>query len=89
MTGMIRSRFGNHVPDILDCLAQLSNDEVPTPPKIARSMLDLLPPAVWSNPDYKWLDPCCKSVHTIRTDQKREQALLYKSGKTRKSHTSL
>ena len=27
------------VPDILDCLAQLSNDEVPTPPKIARSML--------------------------------------------------
>ena len=66
MTGMIRSRFGNHVPDILDCLAQLSNDEVPTPPKIARSMLDLLPPAVWSNPDYKWLDPCCKSGVFLR-----------------------
>jgi site-specific DNA-methyltransferase (adenine-specific) len=63
---MIRSRFGNHVPDILDCLAQLSNDEVPTPPKIARSMLDLLPPAVWSNPDYKWLDPCCKSGVFLR-----------------------
>lgn len=66
MTGLIQSRFGNHVPDILDCLAQLSNDEVPTPPKIARSMLELLPPAVWSNSHYKWLDPCCKSGVFLR-----------------------
>ena len=55
-----------HVPDILDCLAQLSNDEVPTPPKLARAMLDLLPEDVWSNPDYKWLDPCCKSGAILR-----------------------
>ena len=55
-----------HVPDILDCLAQLSNDEVPTPPKLARAMLDLLPADVWSNPDYKWLDPCCKSGAILR-----------------------
>jgi site-specific DNA-methyltransferase (adenine-specific) len=55
-----------HVPDILDCLAQLSNDEVPTPPKLARAMLDLLPKEVWSNPDYKWLDPCCKSGAILR-----------------------
>jgi site-specific DNA-methyltransferase (adenine-specific) len=55
-----------HVPDILDCLAQLSNDEVPTPPKLARAMLDLLPTEVWSNPDYKWLDPCCKSGAILR-----------------------
>lgn len=56
----------DHIPDILDCLAQLSNDEVPTPPKLARTMLDLLPADVWSNPDYKWLDPGCKSGVFLR-----------------------
>jgi site-specific DNA-methyltransferase (adenine-specific) len=66
MTGALHRRFGNHVPDILDCLAQLSNDEVPTPPKVARSMLDLLPAEVWTNPDYKWLDPACKSGVILR-----------------------
>lgn len=66
MTGVLHRRFGNHVPDILDCLAQLSNDEVPTPPKIAQFMLDLLPPEVWTNPDYKWLDPCSKSGVFLR-----------------------
>ena len=55
-----------HIPDILDCLAQLSNDEVPTPPKLARAMLDLLPEEVWSNPAYKWLDPFCKSGVFLR-----------------------
>lgn len=54
------------VPDILDCLAQLSNDEVPTPPKLARAMLDLLPDDVWSEPDYRWLDPGCKSGIFLR-----------------------
>lgn len=59
-------RTGQHVPDILDCLAQLSNDEVPTPPELARSMLDLLPDHVWSQADYRWLDPCCKSGVFLR-----------------------
>lgn len=59
-------RTGQYVPDILDCLAQLSNDEVPTPPKLARAMLDILPDEVWSNPDYKWLDPFCKSGIFLR-----------------------
>ena len=57
---------GHHVPDILDCLAQLSNDEVPTPPKLARAMLDILPAEVWSEPDYRWLDPFCKSGVFLR-----------------------
>ena len=56
----------NHVPDILDCLAQLSNDEVPTPPKLAQAMLDLLPADVWTNPDLKWLDPFTKSGVFLR-----------------------
>lgn len=30
-------------PDILECLANLSSDEVFTPPEIANQMLDLLP----------------------------------------------
>lgn len=58
--------FREHVPDILDCLAQLSNDEVPTPPKLARAMLDLLPAGVWRKPDYRWLDPFCKSGVFLR-----------------------
>lgn len=66
MTGVLHRRFGNHVPDILDCLAQLSNDEVPTPPKVARAMLDILPTHVWSEPHYRWLDPCCKSGVFLR-----------------------
>lgn len=59
-------RKAHRIPDILDCLAQLSNDEVPTPPKLARAMLDLLPNKVWSKPDYKWLDPGCKSGVFLR-----------------------
>lgn len=63
---MTTSRFGQHVPDILDCLAQLSNDEVPTPPKLARAMLDLLPEEVWRRPDFTWLDPFSKSGVFLR-----------------------
>lgn len=63
---MTTTRFGQHVPDILDCLAQLSNDEVPTPPKLARAMLDLLPGEVWSTPDFVWLDPFSKSGVFLR-----------------------
>jgi len=59
-------RSGQHVPDILDCLAQLSNDEVPTPPKLARALLDILPDEVWGKVDYVWLDPFCKSGIFLR-----------------------
>ena len=30
-------------PDVLSCIANLSNDEVFTPPEVANAMLDLLP----------------------------------------------
>lgn len=60
------SRFTQHVPDILDCLAQLSNDEVPTSPKLACAMLDLLPEHVWHDPDYRWLNPFSKSGVFLR-----------------------
>ena len=38
------------VPDILDVIAALSSDAVPTPPLLARALLDLLPAEVWTNP---------------------------------------
>jgi site-specific DNA-methyltransferase (adenine-specific) len=55
-----------HIPDILDCLAQLSSDEVPTPPRLAESMFDLLPAEVWRDPALRWLDPGCKSGVFLR-----------------------
>jgi hypothetical protein len=61
-----RIRAGQHIPDILDCLAQLSNDEVPTPPKLARAVLDGLPDDVWGRDDYRWLDPFSKSGVFLR-----------------------
>ncbi|WP_454859579.1 Eco57I restriction-modification methylase domain-containing protein [Promicromonospora soli] len=61
-----RLRRRQHIPDILDCLAQLSNDEVPTPPTLARAMLDLLPDEVWHNPNLIWCDPFSKSGVFLR-----------------------
>jgi site-specific DNA-methyltransferase (adenine-specific) len=59
------------VPDILDVIAQLSSDEVPTPPLLARALLDLLPEDVWSKPDYRWLNPASKSGAILREAAKR------------------
>jgi site-specific DNA-methyltransferase (adenine-specific) len=64
-------RGQGHTPDILECLANLSSDEVFTPPEIANQMLDLLPDEVWSNPDLKWLDPACKTGVFLREAAKR------------------
>ena len=36
-------------PDILTCLANLSNDEVFTPPEVANAMLDLIPEDFWKD----------------------------------------
>lgn len=68
---MTALRERKHVPDILECLAQLSSDEVPTPPKLANAMLDLLPHEVWRDPDLRWLDPCSKSGVFLREIAKR------------------
>ena len=47
-------------PDILEVIADLSNDEVFTPPKVANAVLDLLPEEVWSDPTLRFLDPGCR-----------------------------
>lgn len=61
----------NYNPDVLSCLANLSNDEVFTPPEVANSMLDMLPSGLWSNPEARFLDPACKSGVFLREIAKR------------------
>ena len=51
----------NYNPDVLTCLANLSNDEVFTPPNIANQILDLLPSEIWRDKNATFLDPACKS----------------------------
>lgn len=61
----------NYNPDILSCLANLSSDEVFTPPEIANAMLDMLPQELFRSPDTKFLDPGCKSGVFLREIAKR------------------
>ncbi len=44
----------NYNPDVLSCLANLSSDEVFTPPALAGQMLDLLPPELWRDPNARF-----------------------------------
>jgi site-specific DNA-methyltransferase (adenine-specific) len=43
-------------PDVLNCLANLSNDEVFTPPEVVNNMLDMLPPHLFQSPDTTFLE---------------------------------
>ena len=58
-------------PDVLSCIANLSNDEVFTPPELANKMLDLLPQEIWRDPNATFLDPACKSGVFLREIAKR------------------
>lgn len=71
VTGQAELKSPQRVPDILDVIAALSSDAVPTPPVLARALLDILPSEVWSNPDYKWLDPATKSGSILRETARR------------------
>lgn len=62
-------------PDVLNCIANLSNDEVFTPPEFANRMLDSLAEAwasrngganIWSDSTVRFLDPCTKSGVFLR-----------------------
>lgn len=62
-------------PDVLTCIANLSNDEVFTPPDFANQMLDTLTDAwaashngenLWADPTVRFLDPCTKSGVFLR-----------------------
>lgn len=67
-------------PDVLTCIANLSNDEVFTPPEFANRMLDTLAEAwatshsganLWANPSVTFLDPCTKSGVFLREITRR------------------
>jgi hypothetical protein len=62
-------------PDVLTCIANLSNDEVFTPPEFASRMLDTVAEAwaanhaganIWADKMVRFLDPCTKSGVFLR-----------------------
>ncbi len=61
----------NFNPDVLSCLANLSNDEVFTPPQVVNQMLDTLPPELFTSPQTTFLDPVCKTGVFLREIAKR------------------
>lgn len=67
-------------PDVLTCIANLSNDEVFTPPEFANRMLDTLATAwaadhggadLWADKTVTFLDPCTKSGVFLREITRR------------------
>ena len=60
-----------HNPDVLSCLANLSNDEVFTPPSVVNQMLDMLPQELFRSGKTTFLDIGCKSGVFLREITKR------------------
>jgi len=67
-------------PDVLTCIANLSNDQVFTPPDVANRMLDALAAAwaernagadLWADKTVRFLDPCTKSGVFLREITRR------------------
>lgn len=80
MSGQASFSLRGRNPDVLTCIANLSNDEVFTPPEFANRMLDTLAEAwaanhggadVWANSTVKFLDPCTKSGVFLRESASR------------------
>ena len=72
--------FQGRNPDVLTCIANLSNDEVFTPPEFANQMLDAVERAwadanggesIWANSGTRFLDPFTKSGVFLREITKR------------------
>lgn len=70
----------NRNPDVLSCIANLSSDEVFTPPEFANRMLDTLAEGwadangganIWADPNVTFLDPFTKSGVFLREITKR------------------
>jgi len=75
MSGQASFSLRSRNPDVLTCIANLSNDEVFTPPEFANRMLDTLAEAwaadnngadIWADRSAKFLDPCTKSGVFLR-----------------------
>ena len=75
MSAQANSALRGRNPDVLSCIANLSSDEVFTPPELANRMLDMLAVAwakrhdganIWADPTVTFLDPCTKSGVFLR-----------------------
>jgi site-specific DNA-methyltransferase (adenine-specific) len=75
MKGQASFTLRGRNPDVLTCIANLSNDEVFTPPEFANRMLDSLSEAwaashnganIWADKKVRFLDPCSKSGVFLR-----------------------
>ncbi|RVU33946.1 restriction endonuclease [Hwanghaeella grinnelliae] len=75
MTSQASFALRGRNPDVLTCIANLSNDEVFTPPEFANRMLDTLAEAwaadhdgadIWADKTVRFLDPCTKSGVFLR-----------------------
>lgn len=75
MNGKASFTLPGRNPDVLMCIANLSNDEVFTPPEFANRMLDTLAEAwaanngganIWADSSVRFLDPCTKSGVFLR-----------------------
>ena len=75
MTEQVAFRLRSRNPDVLTCIANLSNDEVFTPPEFANRMLDTLAAAwaatngganIWADRSVRFLDPFTKSGVFLR-----------------------
>lgn len=80
MTVQASFTLHGHNPDVLTCIANLSNDEVFTPPELANQMLDKLEQAwgesnggasIWADPTVTFLDPFTKSGVFLREITRR------------------
>lgn len=60
-----------HNPDVLNCLANLSSDEVFTTPNLANEILDSLPQEIFRDKNSTFIDPCVKSGIFLREIAKR------------------
>lgn len=75
MSSQARFSLRGRNPDVLMCIANLSNDEVFTPPELANRMLDTLAEVwaldnyganIWADSSVSFLDPCTKSGVFLR-----------------------
>lgn len=80
MSELVAFTLKGRNPDVLSCIANLSNDEVFTPPEFANRMLDTLEQAwansngganIWADSTVTFLDPFTKSGVFLREITKR------------------
>lgn len=80
MSDQARFALRGRNPDVLTCIANLSNDEVFTPPDFANRMLDTLAEAwaadnrganLWADKTVTFLDPCTKTGVFLREITRR------------------